>query len=59
MNKYQVLSKIAEFTGYGECVVIKQTDWDSLVNWVNSLSDEVLTDRPNFDIASVMFSKKD
>ena len=59
MNDYQVLSEIAEFTGHGECVVIKQTDWNSLVNWVNSLPDDVLTDRPNFDVLPVMFSKED
>jgi len=56
---YQVLSEIAEFTGYGECVVVKQTDWDSLVNWVKSLSDEVAAGRPNFDILPVAFFGKE
>lgn len=56
MNHAQVLEAIARFSDYGECVVVKQQDWDSLVAWVKSL-DVTTEDRPNFDILPVMFSK--
>jgi len=58
MNKYQVLSAIAEFSDYGECTVVKQADWNALVDWVKSLPEEVLTDRPNFDVLPVIFRKE-
>lgn len=55
MNHAQVLHEIAEFSEFGECVVVKQSDWDSLVSWVKSLPSE--DGRPNFDILPVTFTK--
>ena len=57
MNHAQVLDSIAEFVEFGECVVIKQTDWNSLVDWVNKLPKDAIANRPNFDILPVIFNK--
>ena len=59
MNHAQVLHGIAEFVDYDECVVIKQSDWDVLKDWINSLPTELLESRPNFDLLPVVFSKDD
>lgn len=59
MNNAQVLAAIAEFSQYGDSVVIKQDDWNTLVNWVENLPKDITVDRPNFDILPVMFSKSD
>lgn len=56
MNHAQVLEGIAKFTNYGECVVVKQKDWDNLVSWVKKLNVDD-TERPNFDILPVIFHK--
>lgn len=57
MNKYEVLTKIAEFVDYDECVVIKQNDWDDLTTWVKSLPKEIYDTRPDFYILPVKFKE--
>lgn len=57
MNHYEVLHGIAEFAEFGEAIVIKQADWEMFASWVKSLPEDVLTDRPNFDILPIAFEK--
>ncbi len=54
MTHYQVLSGIAEFAEFGKAVVIKQSDWESLVAFVKALPSDI--EVPNFDILPLEFS---
>ena len=61
MNHEQVLQELAEFSEFGECVVIKQSDWDNLVRWVENLASKNASeeDRPNFNILPILFEKEE
>ena len=50
------LEMIAKFVEYGDCVVIKQKDWDNLAQWTDTVNNK---DRPKFDLMGLSFSLTD
>lgn len=58
MNHYEVLTEIAEFVEYSDCVVIKQSEWEIFSLWVSSLPNEALASRPNLYLLPVSFKKE-
>lgn len=53
LESFRLMGKIAEFVEYGDCVVIKQADWDRLAWWIKETKD--LNGLPNFDLMPVSF----